>query len=136
VLKAINASPEAQARAASVAPVPAGGLEGQHGGQCVVFVENQTGHHFPVEGAKQMLQPGMHPGYNVVGTPQPGDIFVCTGGQWGHTGIVKAVNPDGSLVVVDSNSHLDEVIHTHTVPAGYAQGYLRRDPGQATIPQN
>ncbi|MDB5095857.1 MAG: hypothetical protein JWM80_278 [Cyanobacteria bacterium RYN_339] len=145
--KAIADSPEGQTHAATQAPPPASaaagaagvvpdsGLEGQHGGQCVVFVENQTGHHFPVEAAKQMLDPGMHPGYSVVSTPQPGDIFVSTGGEWGHTGIVKSVNPDGSLVVVDSNSNLDEVIHTHTQAAGRSAGFLRRDPSQATIPQ-
>jgi surface antigen len=121
-------------------PGPAAGgpipdvADGTYGGQCVVFVEKQTGHYFPVEGAKEMLNPGKHPGYNVVQTPQPGDVFVNTNGRWGHTGIVKSVNPDGSLVVIDSNSNLDEKVRTHTIPAGDAAGYLRRDPSQAPTP--
>lgn len=127
-------APTAGSSAPAGAVIPPDSLDGTHGGQCVVFVEHETGTYFPVGAAKDMLANGNHPGYQVVSTPQPGDVFVATGGEYGHTGIVKSVNPDGSLNVIDSNYGLNEVVQSHTLPAGYAAGYLRRDPSQAARP--
>lgn len=122
------------APAGATGKVPSDSLQGTHGGQCVVFVEAQTGNYFPVGAAKEMLNDGKHPGYDVVHQPQPGDVFVATGGPYGHTGIVKSVNADGSLTVIDSNNNLDEVVHIHTIPATYAAGYLRRNPAEPASP--
>ena len=42
-------------------------------------------------------------GYAVDKTPEPGAVFVSTGGYYGHVGVVEAVNDDGTLSVSDMN---------------------------------
>lgn len=115
---------------------------GQKGGQCLEFVERMTGHYFQVENAKDMVN--VHPGYDLADAPQSGDIFVSQRGQWGHTGIVKSVNPDGSITVVDSNSQGtgdssdDELVRVHTYSAEEVAArhlvYLHRNPAEQPVP--
>jgi surface antigen len=124
---AIDSSTDGQPHTGATGKIPADALEGSNGGECVVFVEAQTGHYFPVGAAAQMLQNGNHPGYDVVHAPRPGDVFVMTGGEYGHTGFVKSVNNDGSITVIDSNSKVDHIIHVHNYPASSPAGYLRRN---------
>ena len=108
-----------------------GKLDGRRGGQCKVFVERQLGAHFPGKvGAKHALKPGNHPGFEVVSTPQPGDVFVMKSGSvYGHMGFVKRVEPDGTLVVVDSNWDDNERVKTHVLSPRTVElmmlGYLR-----------
>ncbi len=112
-----------------------GALDGRKAGQCKVFVERQLGAHFPGQvAAKSMLRPANHPGFDVVTEPRPGDVFVMKSGSiYGHAGFVKALHPDGSLTVVDSNWDGDGVVHTHTLSAATVKramlGYLRSNEG-------
>lgn len=131
---------------AALAPASAGTVPnrdewvGQHGGQCVVFVERATGHYFPVESAHQMLQDGKHPGYGrVTDAPRPGDIFVQSGpAPHGHTGIVESVNPDGSLNVIHSNYRRaergPEKVGVDTFQPGQVTGFLRRNEAEPAVP--
>ncbi len=107
--------------------------DGAYGGQCGKFVANVTGGAFPDATAKQFLDPNGHPGFYVDSQPRAGDVFVCRGGRYGiptdtgHTGIVKRVNPDGTLTVIDSNWKFNERVLTHTLPQSVVDGYLRRN---------
>jgi len=89
---------------------------GDWGGQCVVFVEQVTGHYFPVDMASQMAA------YVNSSTPSPGSIFVSTLPPYGHTGFVLSGGR-----VLDSNWGLDERIRIHNLSdipsiAGYISG--------------
>ncbi|HEX8701549.1 MAG TPA: peptidoglycan-binding protein [Myxococcaceae bacterium] len=65
-------------------------------------------------------------GYHRVSSPAPGDIFSMGGGQYGHTGVVVAVN--GNMVrVIDSNWNLDERIRVHDIPLSQFSGFARRN---------
>jgi surface antigen len=80
----------------------------------------------PVNGKDMVnfLTSGGH-GYHRVSTPAPGDIFSQSGGQYGHTGVVVAVNGN-SVTVIDSNWNLDERIRVHEIPLSQFSGFARR----------
>jgi hypothetical protein len=89
---------------------------GTWGGQCLVFVENVLGRHWPYMFASQMC--------DLVNSqsPAPGEVFVSSLPPYGHVGFVI-----GGGKVLDSNWGLDEQIRIHSlrdVPdiCGYISG--------------
>ena len=65
-----------------------------------------------------------HPGWNLVNSPQPGDLFVMNIAPYGHIGYVVGVNANGTVTVCDSNWNEDGVEHEHTIPMSEIAGYL------------
>ena len=71
--------------------------------------------------------------YPVDMTPKPGAVAwwgpnfkspSTTTVQYGHVGIVGAVNPDGTVVIEEYNFGFDHNYNTRTIPAGDVSGYI------------
>lgn len=56
-------------------------------------------------------------------SPQIGDIFVQTQGQWGHIGIVVGVPNEQQVEVVHANSRLDQTIRWETLHRSTIAGF-------------
>ena len=100
--------------AVKVASIPVG----QKAGQCGRFVNQYTG--LGLGDSFQSKMAKMNP--NIV-NPSAGMVFVMPYKNTGHTGIILAVNSDGTATVKDSNWSLDEKVKVHKIPINQMTGF-------------
>jgi hypothetical protein len=92
--------------------------DGSKGGQCGRFVNQLTG-----LGLGDSYQSKMAKMDSSITAPAPGMVFTMPFKNTGHTGIILAVNNDGTATVKDSNYSLDEKIKTHKIPISKMTGF-------------
>lgn len=92
--------------------------DGSKGGQCGRFVNNITG--LQLGDSFQSKMAKMDPS---IKQPAPGMVFTMPYKDTGHTGIIVAINNDGTATVKDSNYSLDEKVKTHKIPLSKMTGF-------------
>jgi hypothetical protein len=109
--------------------------DGSYGGECSGFSAELAGiSGFPQPGTgwgpcdgKAMVGYLSSTGrYHQVGSPQPGDIFSCSWGDHGHTGMIVSVHGN-TATVLDSNWNEDHVVHVHDIPLADFSGFARHN---------
>ncbi len=92
-----------------VPALAAGGLVGTIGGECLSWVEGQTGKYWAVAGAKDMV-----PFINSQ-VAKAGEIAIFTAPPWGHAAILESAGDQQTWPVIDSNFVAPETVGEHVM---------------------
>ena len=113
--------------------------DGAYGAQCVDLVYyyyTYLGQAAPGGNANQFGNGGRYTpsGWYYASSPQPGDIAVWTGGQYGHVGIVVQVS--GSRMLIVEQNYAGKMYGTSNWHNIDAQKYIRPDFASPTVTVN